>query len=66
MHNYQQPNLKKTKNKNKLSKQLEQEQTHRNEDHMEHYQRGEGRARIRGKVQGVKKHKWKVQNRQGK
>ena len=32
----------KTKNKNKLSKQLEQEQNHRNGDHMEGYQwRGE-------------------------
>ena len=27
----------KTKNKNKLSKQLEQEQNHRNGDHMEGY-----------------------------
>ena len=31
---------KKTKNKNKLSKQLEQEQNHRNGDHMEGYQQG--------------------------
>ena len=30
---------KKTKNKNKLRKQLEQEQNHRNGDHMEGYQR---------------------------
>ena len=29
------------KNKNKLSKQVEQEQNHRNGDHMEGYQRGE-------------------------
>ena len=29
--------LKKNKNKNKLSKQPEQEQTHRNGDHMEGY-----------------------------
>ena len=28
------------RNKNKLSKQLEQEQIHRNGDHMEGYQRG--------------------------
>ena len=35
--NYQQLNLK---NKNKLSKQLEQEQNHRSGDHMEGYQRG--------------------------
>ena len=31
-----------SKNKNKLSKQLEQEQNHRNGDHMEGYQRGVG------------------------
>ena len=31
------------KNKNKLSKQLEQEQNHRNGDHMEGYQWGEGK-----------------------
>ena len=30
------------KNKNKLSKQLEQEQNHRNGDHMEGYQQGWG------------------------
>ena len=28
------------KNKNELNKQLEQEQNHRNGDHMEHYQQG--------------------------
>ena len=31
---------KKSKNKNKLSKQLEEEQNHRNGDHMEGYQWG--------------------------
>ena len=31
---------KKYENKNKLIKQLEQEQNHRNGDHMEGYQRG--------------------------
>ena len=31
---------KRTKNKNKLSKQLEQEQYHRNGDHLEGYQQG--------------------------
>ena len=36
-NNYQELNLK-TKTKNKLSKQLEQEQNHRNGDHMEGYQ----------------------------
>ena len=35
IHNYQQLNPK-----NKLSKQLEQEQIHRNGDHMEGYQQG--------------------------
>ena len=40
-NNYQQLNLK-NKNENKLSKQLEQEQIPRNEDHMEGYQWGEG------------------------
>ena len=39
------------KNKSKLSKQLEQEQNHRNGDHMEGYQQGSGRGRERGKVQ---------------
>ena len=41
------------KNKNKLSKQLEQEQNHRNGDHMEGYQQGSGRGRKRGKVQRI-------------
>ena len=44
---------------NKLSKQLEQEQNHRNGDHMERYQWGGG------KDTGNKKHKWQVQNRHG-
>ena len=39
-------------NKKKLSKQLEQEQNHRNGDHMERYQQGWGR--IGGKVQGIR------------
>ena len=34
------------KNKNKLSKQLEQEQNHRNGNHMEGYQQGGGRVRM--------------------
>ena len=33
------------KTKRKLSKQLEQEQNHRNGDHMEGYQQGSGRGR---------------------
>ena len=44
----------KIKNKNKLSKQLEQEQNHRKGDHMEGCQRGGGRGRIREKVQGIR------------
>ena len=49
--------------KNKLSKQLEQEQNHRNGDHIEGYQwRGESG----GNGTGNKKHKWQVQNRQGR
>ena len=43
----------KLRNKNKLSKQLEQEQNHRNGDHMEGYQ-GWGRGRIGEKVQGIR------------
>ena len=42
--------------KKKLSKQLEQEQNHRNGDHMEGYQWG-GRGRVEewgGKVQGIR------------
>ena len=34
----------KKKTKNQLSKQLEQEQNHRNGDHMEDYQWGSGRG----------------------
>ena len=41
------------KNKNKLSKQLEQEQNHRNGDHMEGYQQGGGGWRMGEKVQGT-------------
>ena len=40
--------------KQKLSKQLEQEQDHRNGDHMEGYQWGRVRRRMGGKVQGVR------------
>ena len=47
--------------KNKLSKQLEQEQNHRNVDHTDCYEWGGGRR----KGTGNKKHKWQVQNRQG-
>ena len=37
---------KQNKNKNELRKQLEQEQNHRNGDHKEGYQWGEGGGRI--------------------
>ena len=40
-HNYQQMYLKQ---KQKLGKQLEQEHNHRNGDHMEGYQEGNGRG----------------------
>ena len=46
------------KNKNKLSKQLDQEQIHRNGDHMEGYQQRGGREEWRGKGTGSKNHKW--------
>ena len=41
------------KKKNKLSKQLEQEQNHRNGDHMEGYQQGSGRGSEGEKVQRI-------------
>ena len=40
--------------KQKISKQLEQEENHRNGDHMESYQWGRGRERMGGKVQGLR------------
>ena len=51
--NYQQPNLK-NKNKNKLSKQPEQKQNHRNGDHMEGYRQGGGVGRMGEKVQEIR------------
>ena len=42
------------KNKNKLSKQLEQEQNYRNGDHMEGYQRRRGEERMGEKLQGIR------------
>ena len=38
----------------KLSKQLKQEQNHRNGDHMEGYQQGGRKGRMGGKVQGLR------------
>ena len=49
--NSQLSTTKPKKSKNKLSKQLEQEQIPRNEDHMEGYQWGEGEG------EGEKKYK---------
>ena len=46
------------KQKQKLSKQLEQEQNQRNGDHMEDYQCGWGRGENGGKRTGNKKHDW--------
>ena len=42
------------KQKQQLGKQLEQEQNHRNGDHMEGYQQGVGGGRMRKKVQGIR------------
>ena len=44
----------KNKNKNKLIKQLEQEQNHRNGDHMEGYQWEGGGGRMGKKAQGIR------------
>ena len=55
MYDYQQSDIK-NKNKNKLSKQLEQEENHRNRAHMEGYQQGGGGERMGGKGTGNKKH----------
>ena len=49
--------LSTTTPKNKLSKQLEQEQNHRNGDHMEGYQWGGG-GENEGKGTGSKRHNW--------
>ena len=47
-------NEPKNKNENKLSKQLEQDQSHRNGDHMEGYQWVGVGERMGGKVQGIR------------
>ena len=51
------------KQTNKQSKPLEQEENHRNGDHLEGYQ--QGKRKSRGKGTGIRKHNWNVQNRQG-
>ena len=48
----------KLKKKTKLRKQLEQEQSQRNGDHMENFQWGGGEEECGGKGTGNKKHKW--------
>ena len=50
------------KQKQKLSKQLEQEQNHRNGDHMEGYPWGSGKGREGGKVQRISSidDRWKI------
>ena len=45
---------KQSQKQNKLSKQLEQEENHRNRDHMEGYQWGVGVRRMGKKVQGIR------------
>ena len=45
---------KTNKTKNEQSKQLEQEQNHRNGGHMEGYQQGGGGRRLGEKVQGIR------------
>ena len=52
------------KQKQKLNKQLEQEQKHRNGHHIESFQWG-GEGGDGGKGTGNKKHNWWAQNRQG-
>ena len=54
------------KNKSKLSKQLEQEQNHRNGDHMEGYQEGQGRGGMGEKVQGIRSIKGRYKIDRGK
>ena len=62
-NNYQQLNLR---NKNKLSKQVEQEQNHRNVILFTWWViSGTGLEENGGKGMGNKKHKWQVQNKQG-
>ena len=49
-------------NKSKLSKPLEQEQNHRNGDHMAGFQQGSGRGREGRKVQRISSinDRWKI------
>ena len=52
------------KNKNKLSKQLEQEQNHRQGDRLQGYQWGGRRGRMGKRYRNIEAY-WVVQNRQG-
>ena len=52
--NSQLSTTKPEKNKNKLSKQLEQEQIHINRDHMKGYQQGGGGERMGEKIKGMR------------
>ena len=47
------PEKKETQNQ-ELSKRLEEEQNHRNGDHMEGYQQGSGRVREGEKIQRIR------------
>ena len=49
-----QPSTSESKNKNKLSKQPEQEQNDRYGDHMEDYQQEGGKGRMIENVQGLR------------
>ena len=53
--------------KQKLSKQLEQEQNHRNGDHMESYQWEGDKGRVGGKVQRISSinDRWKIDREGG-
>ena len=50
------------KTKNKLSKQLEEEQNHRNGNHMEGYRQGRGGGQLGKKVQRISSinGRWKI------
>ena len=52
--NSQLSTTKPKKQKQKLSKQVDQEQNHRNGDHMEGYQQGRERGRRGKKVHGIR------------
>ena len=61
-HNSQLSTTEPKKQKQKLSKQLEQEQNHRNGDHVKGYQWGEGGGEWGENVQGIRSinGRWKI------